>query len=159
VALVARLLVSEATFVAIEEPELNLRYTLQLRLRDIFHEIVKAPVGPQQLFLTSHSPAFEFGEHFYAMTADNDGPTVKHLPIKQALMFTEHDANAPNIGETAPQCYVSSDRLVRLPEDICQYLGIEQGGGIVTLKRKDNGHVELLTNEQFLELLEPIDHE
>jgi len=68
-------------------------------------------------------------------------------------MFTEHDANAPNIGETAPQCYVSSDRLVRLPEDICQYLGIEQGGGIVTLKRKDNGHVELLTNEQFLTVI------
>jgi len=156
VALVARLLVSEATCIAIEEPELNLRYTLQLRLREIFDDIVKAPVGPKQLFLSSHSPAFEFGQHFYAMNADNDGPTIKHLPIKQAHLFTEHDTNAPNLYETAPQCYVSSDRLVRLPEDICQQLGLEQGGGIVILKREDNKHVELLTNEQFFELLEPV---
>ncbi len=151
VALIARLLISNATCVAIEEPELNLRYTLQLRLREIFHEIVKAPVGPQQIFLTSHSPAFEFGEHFYAMTGE---PTVKRLPIKTAHFFTEHDANAPKIGETAPQCYVSSERLVRLPEDICQTLGIEQGGGIVILKRQDNEHVEILTNAQFLDLFE-----
>jgi hypothetical protein len=102
VALIARLLISNATFVAIEEPELNLRYTLQLRLREIFHEIVKAPVGPRQIFLTSHSPAFEFGEHFYAMSAGNNGPTVKRLPIKTAHFFTEHDANAPNLCETAP---------------------------------------------------------
>jgi predicted ATPase len=159
VALVARLLVSDASLVAIEEPELNLRYTLQLRLREILPEIVAAPVGPQQIFLTSHSPAFEFGNHFYAMKANNGEVTIKHLPIKQAHLFTEHDANAPNLGETAPQCYVSSDRLVRLPEDICQTLGIEQGGGIVIVKRKDNEHVELLTNEQFLDLLEPITHD
>jgi AAA15 family ATPase/GTPase len=160
VAIIARLLISHASFVAIEEPELNLRYTLQLRLREVLYEIVKAPVGPQQIFLTSHSPAFEFGEHFYAMSAtDNHGPTIKRLPIKTAHFFTEHDADMPNIGETASQCYVSSDRLVRLPEDICKELGIEQGGGIVILKRQDNEHVELLTNEQFLELFEPVNNE
>jgi len=56
VALVARLLVSHATFVAIEEPELNLRYTLQMRLWEILHEIVKAPVGPQQIKRAAESP-------------------------------------------------------------------------------------------------------
>jgi antitoxin component of MazEF toxin-antitoxin module len=45
---------------------------------------------------------------------------------------------------------------VRLPEDICKNLGIEQGGGIVVLKRQDNEHVELLTNEQFLDLFEQV---
>jgi predicted ATPase len=160
VALIARLLVSDADFIAIEEPELNLRYTLQLRLREILEEIVKAPIGPQQIFLTSHSPAFEFGEHFYAMKATDDGPIIEHLPIKQAHLFTEHDVINSNIdGKTAPQCYVTSDGLVKLPEDICKELGIEQGGGIVPLKRKDNNHVELLTNEQFIDLLEPISNE
>jgi len=46
--------------------------------------------------------------------------------------------------------------LVKLPEETCQELGIEQGGGIVILKRKDNKHVELLTDEQYFDLLEPI---
>lgn len=85
------MLVSDANFIAIEEPELNLRYTLQLRLRDILSEIVKSKVGPQQIFLTSHSPAFEYGEHFYAMKATNDGPIIEHMPIKQAPFFTKHN--------------------------------------------------------------------
>jgi len=70
------LLVSDADFIAIEEPELNLRFSLQLRLRDILEEIVKAPVGPQQIFLTSHSPALKFGKHFYAMKVTDEGPII-----------------------------------------------------------------------------------
>jgi len=160
IALIARLLVSDADFIAIEEPELNLRYSLQLRLRDILAEIVKAPVGPQQIFLTSHSPAFEFGKHFYAMKATDEGPIIEQRPIEQAHLFTEHNViNSNIIGKTASQCYVSSDGLVKLPEDICKELGIEQGGGIIPLKRKDTNHIELLTNGQFIDLLEPITDE
>jgi len=160
IALIARLLISDADFIAIEEPELNLRYSLQLRLRDILEEIVKAPVGPQQIFLTSHSPAFEFGKHFYAMKATDEGPIIEHRPVEQAHLFTEHNViNSNIIGKTASQCYVSSDGLVKLPEDICKELGIEQGGGIIPLKRKDTNHIELLTNEQFIDLLEPITDE
>ncbi|MEK8018614.1 MAG: AAA family ATPase, partial [Candidatus Parabeggiatoa sp.] len=150
IALIARLLVSDADFIAIEEPELNLRYTLQLRLRDILSEIVKSKVGPQQIFLTSHSPAFEYGEHFYAMKTTDEGPIIEHLPIKQAPFFTKHNLiDASRGAKTAPQCYVTSEGLVKLPEETCQELGIEQGGGIVILKRKDNKHIELLTDEQY----------
>jgi hypothetical protein len=155
VALIARLLMSNANFVAIEEPELNLRYTLQLRLREIFKAIIEAPVGPQQLFLSSHSPAFEFGKHFYAMRKINDIPTVELKSIKQALLFTHHHADSPYlVGEHAPLCYVSTDGLVRLPERIRQRLELEQGGGVVLLERKDTGHVELLTDNQFDDLFE-----
>ncbi len=155
VALIARLLMSNANFVAIEEPELNLRYTLQLRLREIFKDIIEAPVGPEQLFLTSHSPAFEFGKHFYAMRKINGLPTVELKSIKQALLFTHHHAESPYlVGEHAPLCYVSTDGLVRLPERIRQRLELEQGGGVVLVERKDTGHVELLTDTQFDDLFE-----
>jgi hypothetical protein len=93
------------------------------------------------------------------MKATDDGPVIEHLPIKQAHLFTEHNAINPTLGETAAQCYVTNDGLVKLPEDICKELGVEQGGGIVPLKRKDNDHIELLTNEQFINLLEPISDE
>jgi hypothetical protein len=155
VALIARLLMSNANFVAIEEPELNLRYTLQLRLREIFKDIIEAPVGPEQLFLTSHSPAFEFGKHFYAMRKINGLPTVELKSIKQAPLFTHHHAESPYlVGEHAPLCYVSTDGLVRLPERIRQRLELEQGGGVVLVERKDTGHVELLTDTQFDDLFE-----
>jgi hypothetical protein len=155
VALIARLLMSNANLVAIEEPELNLRYSLQLRLREIFKEIIEAPVGPQQLFLTSHSPAFEFGQHFYAMLKINELPTVELKSIKQAPLFTHHYAESPYlVGEHAPLCYVSTDGLVKLPERIRQRLELEQGGGIVLLERKDTGHIELLTDHQFDDLFE-----
>lgn len=160
VALVARLLVSNATFIAIEEPELNLRYTLQLRLREIFQEIVADPFGPQQIFISSHSPAFEFGKHFYAMRMDCEGPPlVKLRPIREANHFTQHDALAHQISESAPMGYVSSDGLVKLPEYVRKALSIEQGGGVVFIKRKDTGHIELLKDEQFLDLFDSIEHE
>ncbi|RKZ52586.1 MAG: hypothetical protein DRQ99_32350 [Candidatus Parabeggiatoa sp. nov. 3] len=155
VALIARLLMSNDCFFDIEEQELNLRYTLQLRLREIFKEIIEASVGPQQLFLTSHSPAYEFGQHFYALRKINDIPSVEQKPIKEAVLFTHHHADSPYlVGEHAPLCYVSTDGLVKLPERICKRLNLEQGGGVVLLERKDTGHVELLTDNQFDDLFE-----
>ncbi len=154
VALIARLLVSNATIIGIEEPELNLRYTLQLRLREIFTEIVEDPVGPKQIIISSHSPAFEFGKHFYAMRTGKDAPTLTHRPIAEANYFTEHYSNTAAIDETAPMGYVSSDGLVKLPEYVRQTLQIEQGGGVVFIKRQDNGHIEILTNDQYFDLLE-----
>jgi hypothetical protein len=159
VVLIARLLISDATLIAIEEPELNLRYTLQLRFGEILNDIVKDKVGPQQLFLTSHSPAFEFGEYFYAMKTNRNGPTVKRYPIENVDIFTQHWQRSHPVGKTAPLCYVSGDGMVQLPERIRQLLSIEQGGGIFLLKRKDNEHVELLTDDQYLDLFEPIEDE
>jgi hypothetical protein len=161
VAIIARLILSHATLVAIEEPELNLRYTLQQRLREIFVEIVKAPVGPQQLFLTSHSPAYEFDEHFYAMRGRDEGPIIERRSIKDAETFTQH--YVPSIPPTADKRkaalgYVSDEGLVLLPERIRQLLGVEQGGGIM-LVDNDNGYVELLTDDQFYDLVEPIEDE
>jgi len=158
VALIARLLMNHATFVAIEEPELNLRYTLQLRLREIFHDIIKTSVGPQQIFLTSHSPAFESGEHFYAMRATKNGPIIERRSIISAASFTQHDAlTYPLTADTrkAALCYVSNEGLVLLPERIRKLLDIEQGGGIMLLD-DENGHVELLSDDKFYNLVEPI---
>jgi len=157
VALIARLLMSRATFVAIEEPELNLRYTLQLRLREVLYEIVKSNVGPQQIFLTSHSPAFEYGEHFYAMRTTSNGPIIERRGTRGAESFTQHYAitSLPTADKRkAALCYVSNEGLVQLPERIRQLLGIEQGGGIMLLD-DENGQVELLSDEKFYDLVEP----
>jgi len=157
IALIARLLVSNATFVAIEEPELNLRYTLQLRLYEVFKEIVADPAGPSQIFLTSHSPAFEHGEHFYHMHTSEHGVIVEKRPISQARIATGMNCDDSLTGKSAPYSYVTSEGLVRLPEHLLNDLNIPHGGGIFILKRKDNEHVELLTDEQYFNLFESTD--
>ena len=150
--LLARVLLGNSAFVAVEEPELNLRYDLQLRLRDILKDITESGLGPQQIILTSHSPAFETGECFYAMTRTPDGPTVTRRPIKEAAMFTHQHGVQPD-DQRAAFGYVSSEGLLRLSEKTRQQLGVEHGGGVVLVKRDDHPYVEVLTNEQFHQLM------
>jgi len=83
VALIARLLMSNASFVAIEEPELNLRYTLQLRLREIFKEIIEADVGPQQLFLTVIHPPMNLVNIFTPCVKSMTYPTLNRNRLKR----------------------------------------------------------------------------
>lgn len=90
VSIVARLLMTQATLIGIEEPELNLRFDAQLRLREILAEVVSGSQGPRQIFLSSHSPAFEHGEYFYGMRPTPSGPTVERLPGAAAVQFTQH---------------------------------------------------------------------
>jgi len=82
IVLIARLLVSDADIVLIEEPELNLRYSLQQRLRDVFLEITTAPIGPEQIILSSHSPAFETGDYFYNLETTAQGPMIKRSVVE-----------------------------------------------------------------------------
>lgn len=148
---VALLLMSNATIVAIEEPELSLRHSLQLRLRDLFQEIVESDAGPSQIFITSHSPAFETGAFFYHLEPGPDGPTVTRRPVADAAMATAHTLDGLEVRGRAPLSYVTSDGLVRLPDPVRAQLGVERGGGIVVYKRPEHPYVELMTDQQFLD--------
>ncbi|MDO9016202.1 MAG: AAA family ATPase [Deltaproteobacteria bacterium] len=135
--LLARVLLGNSAIVAIEEPELNLRYDLQLRLRDILKDITESGLGPQQIILTSHSPAFETGKCFYAMTRTADGPTVTRRPVAEAAMFTQQHGVQPD-EQRAAFGYVSSDGLLRLSDKTRRDLGVEHGGGVVMIKRESH---------------------
>ncbi|MEZ4431390.1 MAG: AAA family ATPase [bacterium] len=151
-ALLGHALMSGASLIAIEEPESNLKYPLQVRLRDVFRKLVAHPYGPRQLFITSHSPAFETGDHFYAMTLDNGIPRLTRRPVAEAPAFTGLDnLPVPPSGE-GRRSYVTSDGLVEVPPFVLDALGLPQGGGVFFAVRKDDGHVEMLSHRQFLEL-------
>jgi hypothetical protein len=153
VSIVARLLMTRATVIGIEEPESNLRFDMQLRLREILEEVVSsASQGPRQVLLTSHSPAFEHGEWFYAMQPTASGPMVERRRGAEAARFTRHAlGEEPPPQGAATVGYVSSDGLVRIPESVRRELGLEHGGGIVIWKREGAPYYELLTDEQFLD--------
>lgn len=156
--LIGRMIMTGATILAVEEPELNLRYTRQMLLREILIELVGE--GPTQLVITSHSPAFESPRGFHALRSTADGPVADRRPSSEAGRFTE-TANllAPPAGASAPLCYVSSEGLVLVPEEVREQLGIHGGGGVYFIHRKDSGHFEMLTDEQFLALLDDPDRE
>lgn len=148
-----QLLTTDAAIVAIEEPECNLRYALQVTLRDLFGQIVRHPHGPSQIFLTSHSPAFEVGDHFHAMWLEDGIPRLARRPIEQAPGFTGLDhAPVPPTAEKAGRSFVTSDGLVEVPPFVLDALGLPRGGGVFFAVRRDDGHVEMLSHAQLLAL-------
>ena len=150
--LVARVLLANSSIVAIEEPELNLHYELQLKLRDALREMVASGTGPQQILVASHSPAFEATETFFAMSRGPDGPVVTRRPVHEAVTFL-HLEGVQLPTERGAYGYVSREGLLRLSEAARAALGVSSGGGVVVRKRADHPYVEILTNEQALEEL------
>jgi predicted ATPase len=153
--LVGRLVLARADIVALEEPELNLRYTAQLRLREILSGLVRDEQPPFQLFITSHSPAFESEGKFYLLSRSPSGPRVEQRPSREARSFTLPEVDVPPEGASAPLSYVTSEGLVLLPEEVRKALGVERGGGVTFVREKDAGDYRLMSDAQFLELLEP----
>lgn len=158
VALLGQLLMTPATLAGIEEPELNLRYTLQKQLLAAFQDIVSSEYGPEQLFLSSHSPAFEAEGHFFAMEMEDSAPTLRQVPRARAREFTgmrdeEDRYPAMHARQPEPTCYVSSEGLVLLPDDVRQKLKLEQGGGVSFIPSKETGRYELWTTDEVEERL------
>jgi len=154
VALLGQLLMTPATLVGIEEPELNLRYTLQKQLLKALQQITASEYGPEQIFLTSHSPAFEAEEHFFGMEMSGDGPTLSRRPRAMARVYTgtrdEEDLYPEMLAqEPEPPCYVSSEGLVMLPEDVRQLLKVERGGGLSFIPNKETGRFEIWTTDDL----------
>jgi hypothetical protein len=153
--LVARLVMTGADIVAIEEPELNLRWKAQHRLRDALREIMSGEGGLSQLFVTSHSAAFEFEPMFYAISRSADGPHLERRPAADAPRLLNPEVERPPEGASAPLSYVTTEGLLRVPDEVRAALGLSQGGGVTFVEEKDHKHFRMLSDEQFLDLIEP----
>ncbi len=155
IALLGQLLLTPAPLVGVEEPELNLRYTLQKQLLAAFEQITTSEYGPQQLFLTSHSPAFESEPFFFAMDYSKNGsPTLTRRPRQEARLYTgtrDEEDRYPQLQAQQPEPtgYVSSEGLVLLPEQVRQHLKLQHGGGLNFIPNKETGRFELWTTDEL----------
>lgn len=158
-ALMAHIALNKAPILLLEEPELNLRYDLQVQLRELLQKLVTLEGGPRQLFVTSHSPAFETGEDFYLLEQQGDVPCITRRPVAERFKATHMEGlaqllpNRPGVNAA----YVTRDGLVRLPPRILHALGLESGGGINFLINKQSGYVELLSDLQVDQLFDEPD--
>jgi AAA domain, putative AbiEii toxin, Type IV TA system len=144
IGLLGRMVVGGADVLAIEEPEMNLRHDLQERLRKSLIRMSEDPRVGMQLFLTSHSPAFEVGEHFFAMRKGARGPTVERRPVRDAAAFT----GSASLPTRLPPSWLSSDGVVQLPADVRAHLGLERGGPVMFVETSEP-EVLLMSNAAF----------
>ncbi len=150
--LLGTLLTTGADVVLMEEPESNLSFLLQQRLRDVLAEIVEDPRGPSQIWFTSHSPGFQIGSHFFVLRpTKGDGPELLRRPATEASQATGLQF-ATRAEGTAPYSWVGKDGLVALPRAVMDKLGLAQGGGIAFLPSQEGG-LRLVTDAQALQEL------
>lgn len=151
IGLIGQILMSGASMLAIEEPELNLRYTHQLRLQRCLEALVADGRGPTQLFLTSHSAAFEgAAAHFFAMSPGPTGPTLQPMAAALAPRFTEQGGGEPSTIGAAPLSYVTTEGVVCMPQPVLDQMGLPRGGGVVFVA-EGPGRAQVWSNEAFLQ--------
>jgi hypothetical protein len=154
-AVLGNLLMRNASIVAIEEPELNLRWDLQDRLRQALIKLVSephAPGGLDQIFLTSHSPAFETGDTFWLMEKGSDGPVLSRRPSSELRFVLGSAPQHLGLPERVPQAYVTSQGVVKLPPQAIERLGVSRGGGVVVTDLEPRG-IRVLSNDDYLDEL------
>jgi hypothetical protein len=149
VALFGHLLTCGAAIVTVEEPELNLRWTLQERVRDALRGLVGKEGAPSQVFLTSHSGAFETAETFYLMQRGPEGPSVERRPVSELPALLGGGVTDSSVAAPRAPAYVSSEGTLRLPDRIRKAIGVEQGGG-VSFVDKGEAVVEMMSDDTFL---------
>lgn len=152
-ALLGTVLVTGATIAGIEEPELHLRYTMQLRLREVLSGLVGGPGGLDQLFITSHSDAFEAGPRFYYMESTPDGPRVEPRGVEGARAAVGITTEGTLPSQNAVLCYLTTDGVVRVPDRIRGVIGLPKGGGVVFVGR--DRVVEMMSDDTFADRFEP----
>ncbi|MEI2693180.1 MAG: AAA family ATPase [Anaerolineae bacterium] len=138
--------------VALEEPEMNLSPQWQQDLMVALRRLMQDPaIGLKQIFISTHSPYFEFSENFYDVTLDDNSHTqVKRTTVQD---WSAHFAVAPLGPETGAR--LNSLNQVRLYERLIEDLDLRRGDMIVFV-RNDTGRWELRKAEEIAQELQSI---
>jgi hypothetical protein len=144
-ALFGRILMTQASIVAIEEPELNLRSAVQKQVSETLAAIPRDPdSGIEQIFVTSHSSEFERGPDFWSMEPSAQGPTIRLRPITDAALVTGTQETSSLPDKAIPH-WVSSQGIMEVPRRVRERLGVEHGGTVMFI---DHPRGAILCNEK-----------
>lgn len=160
ISLIGLLVIHPAPILLLEEPELNLRHPLALRLRDAMKALAQGD-NAKQIILSTHSIAFEDekpadGAFFYALERIGDKVLVRQRPQSQAAQFTENEpVMSPPPGKHSRRCWVNADGLLEVPERVRTQLRLLGGGSVFFLSDKDTGFVQMLNQSQFMDKVAP----
>jgi hypothetical protein len=137
---------------AIEEPEMNLSPQYQQYLLVALRKLMQDPdVKLRQLFISSHSPYFEFEENFFDVTRDANGATqVTRLPIEKRAQYFPDTQVAPETGAR-----LNSFNQVKLYDGVIKDLGLGRGD-LVLFTKNEAGHWEIRPEGEITQELDAI---
>ena len=115
---------NDSPIVALEEPEMNLSPQNQQHLLGALRRLMQDPaIALEQLFISTHSPYFEFAENFYDVTLDKQGHTQVDRATPQK--HDRHFAIAPVGPETGAR--LNSLNQIQLYHDVLYDLNLQRG--------------------------------
>ncbi len=148
--ILGQVFLNDYPIIALEEPEMNLSPQYQEYLMIALRKLMQDPaVKLQQLFISTHSPFFEFTENFYHVTFDPE----KGTKIEQATPETHsrHFAMTPVGPDSGAR--LNSLNQVELYDGVIQDLGL-QWGDLVVFVRNDAGQWEVRSANEISDELQ-----
>jgi len=145
---------SRAAVIAIEEPEINLSWSTQKKLRLIFQRMVERPdTPPHQIFISSHSPLFEFYENFYRVDmVDGHTQVTRVANVERHRIF-----DSITLPSDKRAAWLHEENVVMLPPYVVETLGVRQGDLVYFLPQENR--VLMLNEQDFADLARPEDDE
>jgi hypothetical protein len=151
--ILGQLIFNEPVWLSVEEPEMNLSPINQKKLVDILVQFTKDPNTPlQQIFITTHSPYFEFRERFYDVFL-LDGATVLHEATVQDHQDYFQYPLLPNGEDRGAR--INSQNQITLDEEMMTELSLHRGDLVFMLKN-EYGRWEIYTEEEITSELQKI---
>jgi hypothetical protein len=138
---------NDSPLVALEEPEMNLSPQYQQHLLIALRRLMQDPaIALEQLFISTHSPYFEFAENFYDVILDKQGHTqiVRATPREHA----RHFAIAPLGPETGAR--LNSLNQIQLYQGVLDDLHLQRGDMVFFVK-DEAGRWEIRPEGEILE--------
>lgn len=140
---------NDSPLVAVEEPEMNLSPQYQQYLLTALRRLMQDPaIALDQLFVSTHSPYFEFAENFYDVTLDKRGYTQISRSTPQE--HTRHFAIAPLGPDTGAR--LNSLNQIQLYQGVLDDLHLQRGDMIFFVKG-DSGRWEIYPEGEVLEAM------
>ena len=147
-----QIFLNDYPIIAVEEPEMNLSPQYQQYLLVALRRLMQDPnVKLNQLFISTHSPYFEFEENFFDVTMDEHNAThVARLPVDKRERYFPDTQVGPDTGAR-----LNSFQQVKLYDGVIQDLELQRGDMVIFTKNKA-GHWEIRPEHDIIEELEGI---
>lgn len=150
--ILGQLVFNEPMWLSLEEPEMNLSPANQKKLIDLLLALIEdesIPLG--QVFITTHSPYFEFREKFYDVlyTIESGTDVIEATRKEHSLYF--HDALASK--DIDSKARLNSQNQITLDAELLQDMGLQRGDLVFTIKN-EAGRWEIYTEEEIASRLQ-----
>ncbi len=150
--ILGQIFLNDYPIIAIEEPEMNLSPQYQQHLLVALRRLMQDPdVELNQLFISTHSPYFEFEENFFDVALDEQGNTqVVRLPIEKRARYFPDTRVGPETGAR-----LNSLDQVKLYDGVIKDLGLERGD-LVLFVKNEAGRWEIRPEAEIIQELDAI---